>query len=134
MNFSWPVKPKASFGALISRLFVLVSCVCVKGGCSKSMLFVLYQWPTILFPLVPCTPALKMISYCVFYHIFRCALTVSSQSYVFVLYCKIICITFCKRRQDKMIGSGFSLPVLLQFIKYLVVMYCSLLQAETGCL
>lgn len=30
MNFSWPVKPKASFGALISRLFVLVSCVCAR--------------------------------------------------------------------------------------------------------
>ena len=57
MNFSWPAKPKASFGALISRLFVLVSCVyvcvcvcvcvCVQGGRAETTLFVPNQWPTI---------------------------------------------------------------------------------------
>lgn len=68
MNFSWPAKPKASFGALISRLFVLVCvCVCVHvcawgGGmrgwgfwenavCSQSMAY--YIVPT--GPMQSCT-------------------------------------------------------------------------------
>lgn len=59
MNFSWPAKPKASFGALISRLFVLVSCVCLCVGrafgenavCSQSMAY--YIVPT--GPMQPCT-------------------------------------------------------------------------------
>lgn len=41
MNFSWSEKPKASFGALISRLFVFVSCVCARVRVSVCRVVVL---------------------------------------------------------------------------------------------
>lgn len=37
MNFSWPVKLKASFGALISRLFPSAGCVCGGGGVVRTV-------------------------------------------------------------------------------------------------